>query len=247
MPAHAVQIGSSVHILQALNLCNGQGAKCGHAIRQSTIGGPAHVFEQPFGSVPRVFQTDKPISAIKRRSKYRIMIAKRGKRRRNLRRAKSRYICADHAGWSRCRTVYRAGHAGAKITSTLRNPGQIARPDATLQPCAVRRDREYDIPTWITDAAQQRQRLKSKPTRCGSHTDFAPQSSLDPTGTRFFQHDNDSLAHNVSAEVGAQNPRIDALELMNLRYLNTFIDLMHGLSDKAELNHGAMILDEPRV
>ena len=34
---------------------------------------------------------------------------------------------------------------------------------------------------------------------------------------------------------------------MDLRHLHPFVDLMHGLADKAEFDHRAVILDEPRI
>ena len=50
-----------------------------------------------------------------------------------------------------------------------------------------------------------------------------------------------------SCEILPQDAGVDRLQLMDLRHLDPFIDLMHGLAHQPEFHHRAVIFDKPRI
>ena len=127
------------------------------------------------------------------------MIAERLERFCNAGAGDVRDISTDDANGAFGEPAQDAGHAMAEITAPLRNARKMRRPDAAGEALSIRGNGEDCVPARIFDTAQQGAGLVAEPPCGGGKANVATKTGFDPTGARFFDHDDQCGPHRKSS------------------------------------------------
>ncbi len=200
------QIGGSVHIGQSGDGGDARVPQGGAAVGQSMFRGPAHIRKE--ARLRRVLEADKPVAAIQRRAKHRVVITQRLEGLRNVGRSNAGDISADDAGGTGM-LAQLAHHAITKIAGALWNARQVSRPNTRCEALMIRRNGQDQVPARIVEAAQQRRGLVTEPPGSGGHATVTSQSGFHTAGARFLEHDHKIwmvFSQNSLAKCGCRCP-----------------------------------------
>ena len=76
---------------------------------------------------------------------------------------------------------------------------------------------------------------------------FSRQTGVDRNRSLRINCRDRSRQPEADGKVGVENPAVDRREAVEIRHRDPLVDLMHGLADKAEFDHRAMLDDETGI